>query len=161
MHAISSTSSSISISTTLYSLIPLTRCIPWNRSTNMPSLSEKTPLPTSETPKESTEYTQRPTRTSWSTFSKSQWLLILIALYAVGMMGVDSYLRFDDSFKHHKEKPRGGACPVQPKAMGKGPGFVSAAGRGGWARLMRRARMFRRIIPRSLRIDSHEPFKSP
>ncbi|KAJ9094391.1 hypothetical protein QFC20_006893 [Naganishia adeliensis] len=90
----------------------------------MPSLSEKTPLPTSETPKESTEYTQRPTRTSWSTFSKSQWLLILIALYAVGMMGVDSYLRFDDSFKHHKEKPRGGACPVQPKAMGKGPGFA-------------------------------------
>jgi hypothetical protein len=138
VHAISS-SVSIFITTTLYSLIPLERFIFWNHTTNMPSLPEKTPpayqpLPASEVPHDLEQ--DRPTRTSWSTFSKSQWLLILIALYAVGMMGVDSYLRFDDSFKHHKEKPRGGACPVQPKPLGKGPGFVSAARVTGRARLI-------------------------
>jgi hypothetical protein len=102
------------------------------------SSSEKTsvpysPLPASEKPEDIER--ERPIRTSWSAFSKSQWLLILIALYAVGMMGVDSYLRFEDSFKH-KEKPRGGMCPVQPKALGKGPGFVSRSVRSGVAGLI-------------------------
>lgn len=92
----------------------------------MPS-SEKapptySPVPASEKPEDIER--ERPVRASWSTFTKSQWLLILIALYAVGMMGVDSYLRFEETLEHHKEKPRGGMCPIQPKAMGKGPGFV-------------------------------------
>lgn len=99
----------------------------------MPSLSEKSPLPeaqrfpTLETSKEVTSSAERlkPIRTSWSAFSKSQWLLILIALYAVGMMGFDAGMRMEDGLKHKGGKPRAGACPAQPKALGKGPGWVS------------------------------------
>ena len=87
----------------------------------MPSLSEKNPeyqvLPTTEC----AEPVVRPARKSWFSFSKSQWLLVLIALYAIGLMGFDAYSRTETAM----EKPVKSLCPSQPKALGKGPGWVS------------------------------------
>ncbi|GHJ89068.1 hypothetical protein NliqN6_5470 [Naganishia liquefaciens] len=85
----------------------------------MPSLSEKNPeyqvLPTTEC----AEPVVRPARKSWFSFSKSQWLLVLIALYAIGLMGFDAYSRTETAM----EKPVKSLCPSQPKALGKGPGW--------------------------------------
>lgn len=87
----------------------------------MSYLSEKTPgynaLPTTE----SAEPVTRPARQSWFSFNRSQWLLILIALYAVGLMGFDAYSRMEELGEDRVK----GLCPAQPKALGKGPGWVS------------------------------------
>lgn len=59
---------------------------------------------------------------SWYNFSKSQCLLLVIAFYAIGLMGYDSYTRIPGTTIG---KGGEGLCPSQPKAVGKGPGFVS------------------------------------
>lgn len=87
----------------------------------MPSLSEKHPEHQALSTAESVEPSSRPTRTSWFSFSKSQWLLVLIALYAVGLMGFDAYSRLEGIVEPSVK----GLCPVQPQALGKGPGWVS------------------------------------
>lgn len=87
----------------------------------MPSLSEKHPGYQALSSAESVQPVSRPATTSRFSFSKSQWLLVLIALYAVGLMGFDAYSRLEGI----AEQPVKGLCPVQPKALGKGPGWVS------------------------------------